>query len=319
MLKRRGKVWHYAFTLDGERYRGTTGETDKERAAEVAEGIKARQRSILAGNVREVITFAECVQIYIKDDGEQRFLAPLLHHFRKHLVKDISGLDVRNAARTLYPDASPATWNRQVITPMRAVINKAAEAGLCNTIKVKRFPEERPERPAATREWIDAFCDAALKLDMPETAAIVRFMFETGARVSEACRLEWKDVSIKGGRAFLERTKTEPRTVFFTNRTAEYLVRLQRVGPVFNAANRSTVRKRIARVLAKANLTPLTSHEFGRHGFYTEMIKRNGIDAKTASKLGGSKSVRLVMETYVASEADRTIIDRVFGQKRKRK
>lgn len=314
MLHQRGKIWHYEFSLDGQRYRGTTGQTDKAEAKKVAERIKAQAR-LNKAEPDYNLSFAQCVAIYIKDGGEQRFLAPLVRHFAKHKVRDINGLVVREAAKTLYPDATPATWNRQVLTPVKAVINRAADNGLCDPITVKRFPEPVRQRPAADREWIDKFVEAALKLDMPETAAIVRFMFETGARVSEACRLEWKDVSIEGGRAFLRRTKTEPRTVFFTERAAGLLGSLPAGSRVFNASNRSTVAKRIERVTREAGLPERTSHEVGRHGFYTEMIVKNKVDPKTAARLGGSKSVRLVMETYVSPDDDRRVIDEVFGNK----
>lgn len=315
MLHKRGKIFHYEFSLDGTRYRGSTGQTNEKEAKKVAERIKAQNR-LARNDPDEHLSFAQCVAIYIKDGGEQRFLAPLVRHFAKVKVKDINGLTVRDAAKTLYPNAEPSTWNRQVLTPVKAVINKAADNGLCAPLTVKRFPEPVRQRPAADKEWIDKFVEAALKLDMPETAAIVRFMFETGCRVSEACRLEWKDVDLERRTAFIERTKTDPRTVFYSRFTDDLLRLIPMRGRVFNAANRSTVAKRIRRVVQGKQMDNLTSHELGRHGFYTEMIVRNKIDPKTAARLGGSKSVRLVMETYVSPDDDRRVIDEVFGERK---
>ena len=129
--------------------------------------------------------------------------------------------------------------------------------------------------------------------------------------------MEWEDVSIEERKAFLEKTKTTPRVVFYSAIVGRLLSRLrERDGiRVFNAGNRSTVSKRIARVVYFGRLEAFTSHELGRHGFYTEMIVRNKVDPKTAARLGGSKSVRLVMETYVSPDEDRHIIDEVFGNK----
>ncbi len=316
MLHKRGRIWHYEFSLDGQRYRGSTGTADEKEAKKIAERIKAQNRLAKERGKDEILSFPQCVALYIKDGGEQRFLAPILRHFAKHKVKDINGLVVREAAKLLYPDAEPSTWNRQVLTPVKAIINKAADSGLCKPITIKRFPEPVRQRPAASREWIDKFVEAALTLDMPETAAIVRFMFETGARVSEACRLEWKDVDLEGKRAFLERTKTDPRTVFYTEGTRRLIAGLETGKRVFHAGNRSTVGKRIQRVIDQTGIAAFTSHELGRHGFYTEMIVRNKVDPKTAARLGGSKSVRLVMETYVSPDEDRHIIDEVFGERK---
>jgi integrase len=318
VLHKRGRIWHYEFSLDGQRYRGSTATSDYSEAKKIAERIKAQNRLAKERGKDEILSFPQCVALYIKDGGEQRFLAPILRHFAKHKVKDINGLVVREAAKILYPDAEPSTWNRQVLTPVKAIINKAADSGLCKPITIKRFPEPVRQRPAASREWIDKFVEAALAMDMPETAAIVRFMFETGARVSEACRLEWKDVNLKDRRVYLERTKTVARTAFIGPVGVSLLSRLpiQQSQRVFGAANRSTVSKRIGKVIALGKLDPFTSHELGRHGFYTEMIVRNRVDPKTAARLGGSKSVRLVMETYVSPDEDRHIIDEVFGERK---
>ncbi len=108
-------------------------------------------------------------------------------------------LEIRNAAKIIYPDASAAAWNHQVITPMRAVINHAADAKRLPKISVKRFKEDKKRRPAGNQDWLKVFSATAKSLDMPETAAMARFMFETATRISEACRLKWHDVDLQLG------------------------------------------------------------------------------------------------------------------------
>jgi integrase len=257
------------------------------------------------------------VRLYLDDGKSERFLDVLVERFENVKLGDITGISVRKAAKDLYPKAAGSTLNRQVITPMRAVIRHAADAGMCQPLSVKRFPEERVTRPAGDKEWLKIFCRTAMEMNMPETAAIARFMFETATRVSEACRLEWKDVDIGEGRAFLTRTKTVPRTVFLTRGTANLLRGIPHNGPVFSAANRSTVQKRFDRVIQAAGLPRLTSHEIGRHGFATEMIVRQGVDIATTAEHGGWKSTRLMMDRYVKGDDKRTVIDRVFGEKKK--
>lgn len=207
-----------------------------------------------------------------------------------------------------------------MITPMRAIVNHAADAKRMQKISVTRFKEERKARPAGNKEWLAAFSKAAKKLDMPETAAIARFLFETAARVSEACRLTWDEVNLQEGWAYLSKTKTQPRKVFLTRAMVIDLANIRSLHPtlVFAAANRSTVKKRVDKVITKAGLPRLTSHEFGRHGFATEMIVRNDVDIATTADHGGWKSRRLLMDTYVEGDADREVIDRVFGRDRKR-
>lgn len=315
---KRGDIWHYSFTIDGIRHRGSSKTSQKRDAEDIASKHETRVRRAAVHGEEAVLTFTDAVGMYLDAGKDGRFLAPLLKKFGKRLVSAISGPEIRKAALEIYPGAAPATLNRQVVTPMRAVINHAADAKKAQKLSIKRFKEEtKVRRPAGSADWLKDFCKAAKKLDMPETAAIARFMFETAARVSEACRLTWDDVNLQLGVAFLTKTKTEPRKVFLTRAMVIDLANIRSAHPtlVFAAANRSTVKKRIDKVIDKAGLPRLTSHELGRHGFATEMIRRNGVDVATTGDHGGWKSRRLLIETYVEGDADREVIDRVFGKK----
>lgn len=318
-LTKRGNIWHYSFTVDGKRHRKSAKTSDKRLAEDIAIKHEARVRRAAVHGQEAVLTFAEALGLYAADGKDTRFTVRLLDHFGKWNVADITGPEIRAAAKKLYPKASPATWNRQVVTPMRAIINFAADAKRMKKISVTRFKEERASRPAGSADWVDRFRKVALKLDMPETAAIVRFMFETATRVSEACRLTWDDVDLQHGVAFLRKTKTEPRKVFLTRGMVADLANIRERHPrlVFSAANRSTVRNRVDKVITEAKLERLTSHEFGRHGFATEMIVRNSMDVATTADHGGWKSRRILIETYVDGDKSREVIDRVFGKNKR--
>jgi len=318
VYKRKGSdVWQFEFTVDGVRYRRSSKTSDRRLAEDIAIKAEDRVRRAAVHGAEAVLTFPEAVAEYVNDGKSGRFTAPLIRHFRKWKMKDITGPEIRKAAKIIYPDASPSTWNRQVITPMRAIINHVAEAKRLPKISVTRFKEETKRRPAGNTDWLKAFSKTARKLNMPETAALARFLFETATRVSEACRLTWDDVDLQLGVAYLEKTKTVPRKVFLTRAMVIDLANIRSLHPtrVFVAANRSTVKKRIDKVIKEAGLVRLTSHELGRHGFATEMIVRNGVDIATTADHGGWKSRRLLMETYVEGDADREVIDRVFGKK----
>ncbi|NTF54383.1 phage integrase family protein [Agrobacterium rhizogenes] len=318
LYKRKGSVnWHFDCTVDGKRHRKSTKTTDRRIAEDFASKFDNELRRAAVYGEEAILTFPQALKLYVGDGGDKRFTVPLLDHFSKWKVKDITGPVIRSAAKTIYPNASAATWNRQVVTPMRAIINHTADAKGTQKISVKRFPEVRKVRAAGNKAWLDVFYKTAKRLNMPETAAAARFMFETATRVSEACRLTWDDVSLQERHAFLTKTKTEPRKVFLTRAMVIDLANIRNLSEtlVFGAANRSTIKKRFDKVIKAAGLVRLTSHEIGRHGFATEMIRRNGVDVATTADHGGWKSRRLLMETYVEGDADREVIDRVFGKK----
>lgn len=328
-LRKRGEVWHYSFTVAGKRIRKSAETPDRSLAQEIALRHELRLRRAAAHGEKAELTFAEAINLYLDHKPSARFLAPLLERFGRWKVAQIDQPAVRKAARELLPSASPATWNRQVVTPVRAVINFAAEEGLCDHFRIKRFPEGgRKARPAGDKTWLAAFQKQARKQDLHRLAALARFMFETGARVGQCCQLTWSDIDLQAGAAVLRTRKTgasgahmEERTAYLTRNCVADIANLSDRHPrlVFGYASRSTLHKTWSRVVAKAGIAPLTCHEAGRHGFATEAIVRAGLDVATAADLGGWKSRRLMMETYVHSDAGRETIEKVFGDAGKRR
>lgn len=100
-----------------------------------AEAIRIRRESeILARHAcgkSATLTFAAAALTYMESGGQARYLTRILRHFGPDtLLEDIDNATVNTAASALYPDAAPATINRQLITPISAVVNMAAENDL---------------------------------------------------------------------------------------------------------------------------------------------------------------------------------------------
>src|SRR4029079_19470825 len=79
--------------------------------------------------------------------------------------------------------------------PMKAVINHSADAGDCHPVKIKGFtkkdrdvkkPTAEPKRDV-DRSYIDTF---RAHTDDQRLRALMLFLFQTGARVSEAIDLD---------------------------------------------------------------------------------------------------------------------------------
>lgn len=181
-------------TLRGIRVRESCGTDDKA----TAEAIKARREwEILQSSVfglKASGTFNSAVAIYLADDdSEARFLQPLIDHFGSTPLAMIDQAAVEAAAKTIYPGLAPATINRQIYTPISAVINKAAALGKCSPVKFIR-----PKAPKGRVRWLTHGEAARLiKACPPHLAPIVAFLFYTGARIGEALWLDWRYVDLK--------------------------------------------------------------------------------------------------------------------------
>ena len=88
--------------------------------------------------------------------------------------------------------AKPSTVNRQVYTPISAVKHYGAEHGLCDYPRIRR-----PEQPKGRVRWLqpeeaEQLIDACAAHMQP----LVTFLLYTGARLSEALYLDWRDVDL---------------------------------------------------------------------------------------------------------------------------
>lgn len=309
-LYKRGKVWHYRGEVAGRRLRGTTRTQDKDTAAKVATRIEAREWERHLHGPNAVLTFANAAMLYRAAEKQTRFLAAIEDHWKDTLVKDITTGAIRQSAITLFPNASGATRNRQVIVPTQAIINHAAESGLCQKISVKRFPVDRKVKTPATWEWVQAF----MAHSSPHLGALACFMFLTGARISEALALQWRDVDFTKRTALIRETKvgSERRA----NLPPALIVAMANIHRrpdrgVFYYDSKSTADKVWRAAVKRAGIEPLSFH-CCRHGFATALL-RQGVDVVTVAKLGGWATPQHVFQTYGHASDDITITDRIAG------
>jgi integrase len=144
-------------------------------------------------------------------------------------------------------------------------------------------------------------------------------MAQTGARVSEAIDLRWREVSLTNRTALLLKTKTERNSL--RHLTDILVARLQKLGVdrglddrVFHYTSRYSVNERIWAICDRAGIEYKSSHVCGRHTFFTTAFDL-GLDIKTIMEAGGIKTVSLFMNTYVAPRANhgRMTADRLNG------
>ena len=313
-LYRRGKYWWVAGRLgkDQDRIRESTRETERADAEVYALKREADARKEAEFGPEAVLSFGTATGLYLDAGKSDRYLTPIFNKWERRLVRDIKPGHVQDLARQLYPDAGPATRNRQVIAPVQAIINHCAKRGLCAPIRVERFFVPKHQPAIATMDWLERF----MAETSPRLAAFACFMAMTGARVSEAIRLEWRDVDLDRRTALLRRTKNgDPReTTLPAALVARLAVLNDREGPVFGYASRWSFQTPWANAEKRAKIPHIKPHDAGRRLFATSMVQA-GVDPVTVAKAGGWKSVRMVVEVYAQPADTREAVDRVFGTK----
>lgn len=249
-------------------------------------------------------SFSETAASYIEHGGDRRYLPRIIDHFEDRALASIHPFDIYQMAESLYPNAINATRNRQALTPARAVMIHGYERGWCSYIKLRRLRQDPPKRKSpAAPVWLHAFIRQCERDRLQRVAAIVLFMSQTGARVSEAVNLLWAEVDLEARTALLLKTKTSVNSRRYL--TDELVARLRRLrgeatdgDHVFRYTCRHSVNERIKAVCSRAEISYKSSHACGRHSFATNAMD-NGIDIKSTMQAGDWRSVEVFLGTYV--------------------
>lgn len=263
-----------------------------------------------------VRSFSEAAESYMEHGGDRKYVPALLPHIGNKSLTEIYPFDVRELAKMLFPTQSNATRNRCVVTPVRAVCYHANDRGWGPIVRIRNFKEERPKRKkAASQAWLHAFVRQCAEDGLPHVAALVMFMSQTGARVSEAIALRWKDVDMVAKTALLVKTKTERNsTRHMTDQLVARLYTLAEVPApderVFRYKCRHSVNERIQAVCKRAKITYKPSHTCGRHAFANNTLAM-GLDIKSIMDAGGWRSAAVFLGTYAnPRNAGRIVADR---------
>ena len=307
----RGKIWHYRGSIAGRRLRGSTGATDKATAQRIASEREAGEWRAHLDGPESHLTFAKAALLYREADKPTRFLDSVEDYWKDTPVSKITSGSVRKCALALYPTGSGATRNRQAIVPTQAIINHAAESGLCSFLQVRRFPVVTKEKLPATVDWIESFARHA----SPHLGALAWLMFLTGARITEALDLTWGDIDLAAGRALIKQTKIgNERRAHLPPVLVAALGRIPSnrhpSEKVFRYASRSTAKPSWNAAIRRAGIKHLSFHAC-RHGFATALLHQ-GIDPITVAKLGGWKSAQHVLTTYGHARLEDTLADLII-------
>lgn len=179
------------------------------------------------------LTFAEAALTYMETGGEARYLARILEFFGPDAtLASIDNAAIARAAKAIYPDASPATINRQLITPISAVVTMAANEGLTQPRKFRRHKGDN----ARTRWLSPQEAEALLENAADHIKPILAVLLGTGCRTAEALTIQAQFFYPSTAEIWLPDTKNgHPRMLRMPGRSADILAAadLPKKGPIF--------------------------------------------------------------------------------------
>jgi integrase len=197
----------------GQRIQRRAQSDNPKLAAEEAAALQADLlRTAWHGERRGSRSFAEAVTSYLAaEQRTERTKAQVRRLLLAVGTARLNEIDQDAAARlkatVLRPDAKPSTYLREVVVPLRAILRHAHDLGWCDApkIKVPKTPDGR------TRYLLPEEAERLIGAAAGHLQPLLMFLIGTGARMSEALELDWRDVDLTGARAIFWRTKSGHR------------------------------------------------------------------------------------------------------------
>lgn len=306
---RPGKTPNYTIrgTYLGVSVDRSSGTPERKKATKILNAIK---HDIETGAfVRKgATTFAEAALSYLRTGGDARFLKPLTDHFTVTPMQLIGQVEIDEAAQVIYPSASQATRNRQVYTPMSAIMQ---HAGYGTRLRRPKGAQGETRTEWMTQEQAEKLLNAAEEQDL-EFRVFLALLCYTGLRLSEALAIETRWLDLKQSTLFIPKTKNDDaRAVHVPQSLKAELARhprgLKRDDYLFRFKKNGRLYTLMRKAKTKAGLPDVTFHTC-RHTWATWMRRYAKLDTKGLVGTGAwkdEKSASRYAHVVVTEEAQR--------------
>lgn len=302
VYKRPGQAeYSYDFRYRRQRFSGSTGCTTKREAEKFLEDEKRRVKALQFDAGKPLVLKAAIAQYWNEvgshhrnSDDTLRSLGWLQDQIGPQtLISTISDATIAKAvAKRRGEDVSPATVNRTVTQPMRALLRRARRTWKQTVQEIEwkdhflKEPQERIREATADEE---ATFMAMIRGDY---APALRFAILTGCRRAEIVSLQWKDVDFFGRQISVTGKGDKSRSIPMTKSLYELLWSLK---DDHKTAVFTYVVKRPRPGSTKGSREPITME-----GFKTEWRRtkgRSGVDNFRFHDSRHTAATRLVRAT----------------------
>ena len=292
------KVYYAVVTVKRKRREVSTDTRDPRLARRFAEQIETEmyEREVLGSGTPTTVGTAIEDYLAFRRPGQndRRYLDLLRKWLGKELISEIDQNTFDRAAQALYPGRSADTWNRQVYTPLQAVLGHAGV-----TLRLRRPKQRKPRNKAVSRDTAHMLIANA---GDPDLRALLTLLFYAGCRIGEAITLTTNRVDLVGRRLCFDITKTDRDSWRpMHEKVFEALANLPERKQVFRWQTSSGPRKPLKALCKKLRIT-FTPH-MARHSFAT-WLADEGVGLKDVMEAGGWEDYKSVLR-YTGSNVER--------------
>lgn len=261
--------------------------TKARTAAQARKVIRKWEREIESGvfAVKGAKTFAGAALRYMQQGGDPRPVGPLLEFFKETLIDAMDQEAIDDCALSLFPTQAAATRNREVYTPVSAILKGAGRE-----FRIKRPKGSRGEMLMGWL-WPEEAERLFLAADKrgAEFGLLCRVLCYTGMRLTEALhRFTIDGLRLSEGFAFVPKTKNgKPRPIHLPPHVVAALANhprgLERPGDrVFRYHKGGALYEMLDAAAKEAGVTLPRRSKFHifRHTYGTWMRRYGGLDTR---------------------------------------
>jgi integrase len=321
-LCRRGTVWHYDFWYRGNRYRGSTEQTNRTRARKV-EALLMHQAREKQGLIRtsRVPSLSEFAPRFLNwvEASTLELATKRYYQYGWRMLKVTNVIQIRldhistDAAEVLRFPGSGANGNVALRT-LRRMLRKATDWNILNSCPRIKLLKER-----GRDILIDPTTEAKLLAASPQPLCdVILIMQDTGMRPQDVFRMRWEHLNWFKRVLFIPygKTKNSRRYVPLSERVIKALElrgatangwvfpsTLSKSGHVSNVANQwRCTRKALG-------LDPAVKLYCCRHTFATDALERTGNLAALMKALGHADAQTAMKYQHPGLEQIRIAVD----------
>lgn len=339
VYKRPGaSTYSYDFWRRGHRFCGQTGRTAKRDAQAFEAEVK---RAVLAAeyDLRGPMSFLDAVVRFWSEVGQFRVGAKDMETNLAWLCEAIgrrtplsavnNSLVASLVVQRRADNVAPATINRSVVEPLRAIIRRATLVWDARVAPIEwrahrlREPQERVREASRDEE------DKLVGLVPPDYRPLIRFAVLTGCRRAEALGLRWEAVNFEAREFRVTGKGSRSRTIPMVSGVYDLLRQLEGHHPTavftFKAERARDGRRRLQRYpitanglqtmwdrCVRGNVGDLRFHDL-RHTAATRLVRATG-NLKLAQRLLGHTNVSTTSRyAHVTHEELRAGLEAVSG------